>query len=112
VSPIPWVTSSTCPGSTTIDYPLPFLASTLHVRNSATGSATLAVGFTPTGIAGSKYAIVPPGGVLERDLRFTSLYLRALTAADVSFTLLVGLTGVASRDVAKFSGSAYFVGVG
>ena len=115
VSPVPWVTGSTIAGNATVRYDFPYLASSFAIQNLSSGSAEMAIAFTPTGASGSKRIRVRAGTQFAGDFRFKSIYLVATTGATVDFDLIVGLTGVHPRDVRDYkdvTGSAYFSGMG
>ena len=106
VSPIPWVTSSFAEQYVVQRYDFQNVASSLHVRNHATGSHVLAIGWSRAGVTGSNRVCIYQNESLTMDLRFKTLYVMPCSGS-VRYDLLVGLTGIESRYFPDLSGSGY-----
>lgn len=100
-SALPWVTSSVFTNSP-IRYDFPKVARFITVRNH--GPAELCVGFTRNGVMGTNKFIIPPGQILDTELRVKELHLVALSTT-TSGSVIAGLTTVDSRFMPALSGS-------
>lgn len=121
VSAVPWVTSSQISLGTITEVDFLNVTRFLVVKNtSVTGSGTqLAVGFTRNGLNAynSRYFVLRDGESFAADLRVDRVFLSGAAGSTTNFTVIAGLTDVASPVVQPGfflvpTASAGFNGVG
>ncbi len=100
LSAVPWVTSSQIALGAITELDFLNVARFVYIKNNAvTGSGTqLAVGFTRNGFNtyNSRYFILRDGESFTADLRVDRLFLSGAAGVSTGFTVLAGLTDVAS----------------
>jgi hypothetical protein len=111
ISGIPWASSS-LPAPSTSSAPtqvsFPFVTKFIVVKNvSATGGASMRVGFSENGISGSNYFLLAPGESFAADIRVKDLYLLSNNGSAATGSIIAGLTGINISNLAtNWSGSA------
>lgn len=113
VSGVPWATSSlNAPASsgTPLEVDFPSVTKFIVVKNVATGSVKVRVGFSANGVSGSNYFLLDKDESFQADLKVSSIYLLSNNSTPVPVSIVAGLTGIdASQLPNSWSGS---VGVG
>jgi len=113
VSGVPWATSSlNAPASsgTPLEVDFPSVTKFIVVKNVATGSVKVRVGFSANGVSGSNYFLLDKDESFQADLKVSSIYLLSNNSTPVPVSIVAGLTGIdASQLPNNWSGS---VGVG
>jgi len=110
VSGIPWATSSLNAPSTSsaaLQVSFPSITRFVVVKNVATGSVKVRVGFSANGVKGSNYFLLDKDESFQGDLKVSSLYLLSNNGTPVPVSIVAGLTGIdAAQLPSNWSGSA------
>ena len=108
VSGIPFVTGSLSVASGSIvQIDFPAVTKFVTVINETSGTAApLRVGFSANGVSGSNGFVLQAGDTYTGDWRVVSIFLMAGNSADVSASVVAGITGIPRNDIAdNWSGS-------
>jgi len=110
VSGIPWATSSlNAPASsgTPLEVDFKTITKFIVVKNVATGSVKVRVGFSANGVKGSNYFLLDKDESFQGDLKVSSIYLLSNNGTPVPVSIVAGLTGIdAAQLPSNWSGSA------
>jgi hypothetical protein len=110
VSGIPWATSSLTAPSTAsapLQVSFPSITKFIVVKNVATGSVKVRVGFSANGVAGSNYFLLDKDESFQGDIKVSSIYLLSNNGTQVPVSIVAGLTGIESGQLYNnWSGSA------
>jgi hypothetical protein len=110
VSGIPWATSSLTAPSTSsapLQVSFPSITKFIVVKNVATGSVKVRVGFSANGVKGSNYFLLDKDESFQGDIKVSSIYLLSNNGTQVPVSIVAGLTGIDSGQLYNnWSGSA------
>lgn len=111
VSGIPWVSSSLAvpaTGSAPLEISFPLVTKSIIVKNIATGSVNLKVGFSAAGVsAGFNYFSLSSGESFAADLKVTKIFLLSDSATQSAASVVAGLTSIPGIELSNnWSGSA------
>lgn len=110
VSGIPFVTGSLVIASgtmTQVDFPaVTKFVTIINETQNTSSAAPLRVGFSANGVSGSNGFVLQGGDTYTGDWRVVSIFLMAGDSADVSASVVAGITGIPRNDIAdNWSGS-------
>jgi hypothetical protein len=113
ISATPWVTSSIISLGEVQAFSFPQVTRFINVQNVATGvSDEIAVAFTQRGFDTGNYFTLNQGAALRDEIRTDRIFVSCSSGVDVRFQMMMGLTGIPSRQFLIITGSNGFDGVG
>ena len=113
ISATPWVTSSLISNGQVQVMKFPQITRFINVQNVATGAGDkIAVAFTTRGFSTGNFFSLSQGSSLTEEIRTDRLFVSCSAGTNVSYQMLVGLTGIPSGQFQIITGSSGFEGVG
>lgn len=113
ISASPWVTSSQISVGEIQAFSFPQVTRFINVQNVASGTSDeIALAFTAKGFETGNYFTLNQGASYRDELRINCLFISGSSGSNARFQIVVGLTGIPSRQFLTITGSNGFEGVG
>lgn len=113
ISASPWLTSSQISLGEIQQHTFPQVTRFVNIQNVAAGSTDkIAFAFTERGFTTGNFFSLNQSASFGQDLRTDRLFVSCSSGTNVKYQVLVGLTGIPSRQFLTITGSNGFQGVG